>query len=105
MDRDGFSELIKNNDAVLVYFSTPQCSVCKTLRPKIEKLLQERFPLLVFQYIDCEQDKELAAQNSIFAVPSLVIYLAGKESFRKSRFVGVDELAAELERPYHLMFD
>jgi hypothetical protein len=31
--------------------------------------------------------------------------MAGKESFRRSRNIGVSELADLIERPYQMMFD
>jgi thioredoxin-like negative regulator of GroEL len=78
--------------------------VCQTLKPKVRAMLQERFPNIAYHYIDCEESKEVAAQNSIFAVPTIVVYFDGRETIRKSRFVGVAELADEMERPYDLMF-
>ncbi len=104
MTFDEFGLLISQNKAVLVYYSTPECVVCLSLRPKIEEMLSIRFPRILFHYVDCVDEAELAAQNSIFAVPTIVFYLDGKEFIRKSRFVGVDELAAQIQRPYNLLF-
>jgi hypothetical protein len=56
-------------------------------------------------YCDTIESPEVAAQNSIFAVPTLVIYFDGKEYLRKSRNIGLLELQKDIERPYSLMFD
>ncbi len=38
---------------LLAYFSQPECLVCKSLRPKIEKLAAG-YPNYEFQYIDTQ---------------------------------------------------
>lgn len=96
--------VIQNNDAVLIYFSHEKCNVCKVLKPKIHKMLSENFPEIKMFYSDTVLNPEIAAQNSIFTVPTIIIYLDKKEFLRKSRNVGVKELKKELQRPYDLLF-
>jgi thioredoxin 1 len=98
------SSVIKNK-ALLVYFSNTQCNVCKVLKPKIYELITEEFPLMQMYYCDTIESAEVAAQNSIFAVPTIVIYFDGKEFLRKSRNIGIMELQKDIERPYSLMFN
>ncbi|MCX7874901.1 MAG: thioredoxin family protein [Melioribacteraceae bacterium] len=95
-----FDNFIKTNEAAVVYFSTQECNVCKILKPKLIELLENKFPLFSFAYIDCNNAKELAAQNSVFSVPTIIFYMQGKELFRKSRNINLTELENELERPY-----
>ena len=102
---DEFQDITKNNPGVLVYFSHEKCNVCKVLKPKILNMLTEYFPKIKMYYSDTELFPEIAAQNSIFTVPTIVIYFDNKEFIRKSRNIGVDELKKELERPYNLMFN
>ena len=99
-----FETKITSEKAVLVYFSHEKCNVCKVLKPKIQELLKEFFPKIKMFYSDTEIYPEFAAQNSIFTVPTIVIYLEGKEYIRKSRNIGIEELKLLLERPYNLMF-
>lgn len=96
--------LLAAEDAVLAYFSTPECRVCKALKPKIKEMLAAEFPKVVWRYVDCEAEPELAAQNMVFAVPTLVVYFGGRESTRQSRNVGVGELAEAMRRPYGFLF-
>ncbi len=37
-------EKLKNNKAVIFYFSHDECNVCKVLLPKIENLIHSDFP-------------------------------------------------------------
>ena len=102
---DEFHNFITSNPGAVVYFSTPQCNVCKVLKPKLISLLEENFPNMSFGYVDCESQKELAAQNRIFAVPTILFFIDGKEFIRKSRNVNLHELSEELDRPYSLFFE
>ncbi len=103
-DLDQFNELVAKTPALLAYFSTTECNVCKVLKPKVAELVNVEFPEIKLVYAEINLSPELAAQNRIFAVPTLVIYFDGKEFIRKSRNFGLDELRRELQRPYELMF-
>nr|MDA3780433.1 thioredoxin family protein [Bacteroidales bacterium] len=90
--------------AFLVYFSHEKCSVCKALKPKINLLLERKFPKMEMYYADTVVYPEIAAQNTIFTVPTIIAFFDGKESFRKSRNISMQELENILLRPYDLIF-
>lgn len=98
-----FQSFVSSNRAAAIYFSTPDCNVCKVLKPKLIEMLAQNFPLINFSYVDCEKSKELAAQQSIFSVPTILFFFEGKEYIRKARFVNLDELQSELERIFLLI--
>jgi thioredoxin 1 len=100
-----FKQVIGEDDAALFYFSHQQCNVCKVLKPKIAELIKADFPKIGLFYCDTVNSPELAAQNSVFAVPTLLVYFGGRETIRKSRNLGIEELKMELERPYGLIFE
>lgn len=102
---ENYQKIIKDNDGVLIYFSHEQCNVCKVLKPKVEDMLTEQFPKINMFYADTVKHPEIAAQNSIFTVPTLVIYIDGKEFLRVSRNVSIMELKEKIQRPYDLMFN
>lgn len=99
-----FKELVKKNKASLIYFSHEKCNVCKVLKPKVAELIGNQFSEIKLYYADTVKYPEIAAQNSIFAVPTLVVYFEGKEFFRKSRNIGIGELEEMISRPYQLIF-
>jgi len=101
---ENYQQAIDQNEAVLFYFSHDQCNVCKVLKPKIAELVETEFPKLKLFYCDTINIPELAAQNRIFAVPTIVVFFAGKEYIRKSRNMGIDELSNEMKRPYEMIF-
>lgn len=99
-----FEQTVAEKPAVLAYFSTTECNVCKVLKPKVMELVLSEFPQISLVYVETNLQPEVAAQNRIFAVPTLLVFFDGKEYIRKSRNFGLDELRMELQRPYNLMF-
>jgi len=53
--------------------------------------------------IDTSVDQELAAHYSVFSIPTVLVFLDGREFLRKSRHMSVDEVVREIERPYSIM--
>jgi thioredoxin-like negative regulator of GroEL len=99
-----FEQFVAERPAVLAYFSTTECNVCKVLKPKVMELVLSEFFQISLVYVETNLQPEVAAQNRIFAVPTLLVFFDGKEYIRKSRNFGLDELRKELLRPYRLMF-
>lgn len=102
---ENFIDTIENNQACLIYFSHDNCNVCKVLKPKIQKLLEADFPKMKMFYSDTVVNPEIAAQNSIFTVPTILVFFESKEFLRKSRNIGTIELRKDIERPYSLLFE
>ena len=99
-----FDQLIRDEAAVLIYFSHEECSVCKVLKPKIAALLQMDFPRLKMAYADTVKLPEVAGQQRIFAVPTIVVWFEGREYIRVSRNIGVSKLGEDIRRPYSMLF-
>lgn len=101
---DDFEGLLKTCPAVLAYFSGPDCNVCKILKPKVEEMLVGNFPQIRGVHINLNNTPELAANYSVFIVPTIVMFLENRELFRKSRAFGIHELKELIDRPYQLLF-
>ena len=101
---DEFLKLKGEEPALLAYFSTENCNICKVLKPKVAELIQTEFPKIKLIYIKSDILPEVAAQNQVFAAPTILVFFEGKEYIRKSRNIGVGELQHEIERPYSMMF-
>jgi thioredoxin-like negative regulator of GroEL len=99
-----FLNLKDSEPAVLAYFSTETCNVCKVLKPKVEELIITEFPKVKLIYIKSDKLPEVAAQNQVFAAPTIVVYFEGREYIRKSRNIGIGELKNEIARPYLMIF-
>ena len=102
-----FEEFVKMKEgepALLAYFSTEVCNVCKVLKPKVAELIQKEFPQIKLIYIKSDKLPEVAAQNQVFTAPTILIFIDGREYIRKSRNIGIVELQQAIERPYSMMF-
>ncbi|MGQ9643510.1 MAG: thioredoxin family protein [Ignavibacterium sp.] len=100
-------ELIKLTEkftAVCFYLSTPQCNVCKVLKPKVIELIENEFPQLKFFYIDLNDAKEITGQLSVFTVPTILVFFDGKELIRTSRNISLEQLKEQIKRYYQLIF-
>jgi len=100
-----FDSILSENGAVLAYFSTENCSVCKVLKPKVDEMISEAFPKLKMMSVQSDILPQLAAQNRVFAAPTVVVFFEGRETIRKSRAFGIDELKSEIQRSYSLLFE
>jgi len=93
---------IKSNDAVFILFGSAQCSVCKSILPQLETMLNQQFPEMRGIYIDCEKSPEICAQNSVFTLPVVTAYIDGKKIAEQARSFSIKQLAQSLERPYSM---
>ncbi|MCP3929309.1 MAG: thioredoxin family protein [Bacteroidetes bacterium] len=100
-----FQNKISTTEAAVVYFSHESCNVCKVLKPKVGKLLSEKFPKMKLFFSDTQKLPEIAGQNRIFSVPTLLIFFDGKETFRFSRSISIQEIEMRIRRPYTLFFE
>lgn len=101
---EGFNNLLTLNEAVLVYFSHEECNVCKVMLPKVKEMIENQYPKIKFQYINVRNAPEVAAQLSVFTVPTILVYFMEREYIRKSRHIGIGQLNDEINRPYNLIF-
>ncbi|MFV0590010.1 MAG: thioredoxin family protein [Draconibacterium sp.] len=97
-------ETLKGEPALLAYFSTEACNVCKVLKPKVVQLLEAEFPEMKMAYVKSDVLPEIAGQNRIFAAPTILVFFDGREYIRKSRNIGISELQEAIARPYEMMF-
>ena len=94
---------IKENLAVMVYFSAPSCNVCHALKPKLLEALDANFKEFKVESVDISVEEDIAPHFGVFAIPTVLVYLDGKEFLRKSRHMSVDEVIREIKRPYDIM--
>lgn len=96
-------DFISTNQMVVLYFTVEGCNVCKVLLPKIEEMLQ-RYPNVKLAKIDVSKTLEAAGAYSIFAYPTMLLYIEGKEYARESRYVSVEGFEETIRRYYDLIF-
>jgi len=95
---------ITTQPAVMLYFSAPTCNVCHALKPKILASLDHDFKAVKVISIDISETQDIPAHFNVFTIPTVLIFLEGREFIRKSRHMSVDGIMTELSRPYKMMF-
>jgi thioredoxin-like negative regulator of GroEL len=96
-------KIIEENIAVMVYFSAPTCNVCHALKPKLLEAIETNFEKFEVVSVDVSVSQDIAAHFSVFAIPTVLVFLDGKEFVRKSRHMSVGDLLREIQRPYEIM--
>lgn len=97
MNSTAIINLIQSADQLLAYFSHEDCSVCKTLRPKV-KSLTEKTGRVQFCYVNIREHPQISGQNMVFTVPTIILFQKGREVKRFSRHFSLDELEYYIER-------
>jgi thioredoxin 1 len=93
-----FEQVLNENPLCLVYFSGENCNVCKSLKPKIEMLVEQQFPSVRYLEIKTEQAPLLSSAMNVFSVPVITFFVEGKEYIREARNISVAELADKMEK-------
>ena len=71
--KDNFSEVIENNDIVLVDFWAPWCGPCRSFAPIFEAAADAN-PDATFVKVNTEEEQELAAHFQIRSIPTLMVF-------------------------------
>ena len=73
LTKENFSEVIENNDIVLVDFWAPWCGPCKSFAPIFEAAAEANKDI-AFVKINTEEQQELAAYFQIRSIPTLMAF-------------------------------
>ena len=87
--------ILKNNDVVLIDFSTEWCVPCKKMKPIIQQI-QEENPHTKVLFIDADVNKKIIKEYKIQAVPVFIVFKNSKEIFRHVGLISKEELLKHL---------
>ncbi|WP_097027385.1 thioredoxin family protein [Clostridium peptidivorans] len=94
---------INNNTFAFLYVSSKTCSVCTPLSYKVEEMLSG-FPNISLKKMDLDELPEVGSTLSLFTVPMLILFVEGRETFRESRFVKINEFKENIKRIYEIYY-
>lgn len=95
-------EITNSAENLLVYFFNNDCAPCLSLRPKVEELINHRFPLMDLVYVDAKEFPEVISAYQAYSFPVLIFFFEGKEYLRYSKYVSLSELSESIGRIYDL---
>lgn len=96
-------EIINSEDIVLGYFTADDCNICKDLFPKIEKLM-EKFPDAKSFRAETDKMPSLVSKFNFYIIPTVIVFIQGKESIKKSRTISILELEEQISRYYNMIY-
>jgi thioredoxin 1 len=99
---EDFRGIISSSENLLIYFYNDDCAPCLSLRPKVEDLVRDKFPLMEMVYVDGKKFPQLVGEYHAFGFPVLIVFFDGKEYLRYSKYVSLMELEESIGRIYKL---
>jgi len=105
MNLEELQNTIKSEMGVLLYFSGENCNVCHALRPKFKTLFETKFPEIKQIFLDAEVYRQIALEYQVLSLPTILVFLDGREFIREGRTVSMYQLETQLSRPYTMMFE
>ena len=85
INAEEYSEILNSTNPVVIDFHATWCGPCKVLSPILEEL-DDEIDGVEFVKLDVDQHPQIAGQNQVMGVPTVVILKDGEV---KDRFVGV----------------
>ena len=90
-------QTIVDNRLCLFYIKVPDCGVCNVMLDKVEKLA-DQFTSLTSFYTDITEEPLIAGQFLVYSGPTVLLLLDGKEVYRGSQFIDLEELDYNIKR-------
>ena len=88
---------IADNCLCLFYIKAPDCGVCNVMLDKVMRLA-DLFPSLTSFYTDITEEPLIAGQFLVYSGPTVLLLMDGKEVYRGSQFIDLEELEYNIKR-------
>ena len=88
---------IADNCLCLFYIKAPDCGVCNVMLDKVVRLA-DQFPSLTSFYTDITEEPLIAGRYLVYSGPTVLLLMDGKEVYRGSKFIDLEELEYNINR-------
>lgn len=82
-------ELAESKKPYIIYVSTEDCNVCKSIFPKMMEVVAD-YDVPVYS-VDASTHQEVAGQLLVFSVPTIIVMADQKELYKESRFIQFEQ--------------
>ncbi len=93
-----FKDIINSDRAVLVDFYADWCGPCKTQAPILRQVKDTMGEKVSIIKIDVDKNQALASQYQVRGVPTMILFVDGKQQWRQSGVLSKDELVAVISK-------
>ena len=90
-------QTMKDNRLCLFYIKAPDCGVCNVMLDKVERLADSYTSLCSF-YTDIREEPLIAGRFLVYSGPTVVLLMEGKEIYRASQFINLEELKQTINK-------
>ncbi len=91
------SDVIENDDPVLVDFWAPWCGPCRMVAPIVEELAEEYDGRVKFVKLNTDENPMTAGQYGIRSIPTLLVFKGGEPVGQIVGFRPKGDLAKQLD--------
>ena len=90
-------QAMSDNRLCLFFVKAPDCGVCNVMLDKIQRLAY-KFPSVSSFYTDIREEPLIASRFLVFSGPTVLLLMEGKEVYRGSGFINLEELEQIINR-------
>lgn len=90
-------QMIADHRLCLFYIKAPDCGVCNVMLDKVGQMT-EKHPQLEAFYTDITEEPLIAGRFLVYSGPTVLLILDGKEVYRASGFIDVEELGRKIDQ-------
>lgn len=95
LTNENFKESTNSNTPIVVDFWASWCGPCKMLAPVFEEASNE-MNNLNFAKLNTEEFQDIAAENNVMSIPTLIVFKEGKEIGRLMGAMSKEDLKSKL---------
>ncbi len=95
-------QTISDNRLCLFYIKVPDCGVCNVMLDKVERLADSIAAVYSF-FTDITEEPLIVGRFLVYSGPTVLLLMDGKEVYRASQFIDMEELQYNINRYIELL--
>ena len=95
-------QTVSENRLCIFYIKAPDCGVCNVMLGKVGQVA-DRFSSLCSFYTDIIEEPLIASRFLVYSGPTVLLLMDGKEVYRGSQFIDLEELRYNINRYIQLI--